>query len=153
VPTFNGGRLLERCLDATLDAAEVDEVIVLDGGSTDGSPERAERRDRIRVLRRPDLCVMARINVGVAEARNGLVLILNDDAFVDRDTPRRLAEVLVEQPITALVGAHLRSEDGRPQRSASHFRTLLAETLSALGLGRALRGILIRAPIRARADG
>src|SRR5438034_11745448 len=58
VPTFNGGRLLERCLDATLDAAEVDEVIVLDGGSTDGSPERAERRDRIRVLRRPDLCVM-----------------------------------------------------------------------------------------------
>jgi N-acetylglucosaminyl-diphospho-decaprenol L-rhamnosyltransferase len=138
IPTFNGGALLERCLDALAGAHDVDEIVVLDGGSTDGSPERAAARERVRVLALPGTSVQSRINRGVAEARNEAVLLLNDDAFVDPGTPRRLAAVLIDRPRVAAVGAALRWQDGSDQRSTGRYRTLWSETLVALPWGRKL---------------
>jgi N-acetylglucosaminyl-diphospho-decaprenol L-rhamnosyltransferase len=140
IPTYNGGTLLDRCLDA-LAAAEVDDVLVLDGGSADGAPDRATGRPGVRVLRFPGTRVSARFNLGMREIRNEYALVLDDDVFVDPDTPRRLAAVLDERASTALVQAHLRFEDGKEQRSGSHYRTLLNETLVSLGLWRLLRGL------------
>jgi N-acetylglucosaminyl-diphospho-decaprenol L-rhamnosyltransferase len=139
IPTYNSGEVLDRCLDALAGEEEVEEVLVLDGGSTDKAPDRAAQRPGVRVLRRPDTGLPARINLGIREARNEFVLLLNDDAFVDPGTPRRLAEVLEEQPSMAAVGAHLRYEDGREQKSGSAYRTLLHETLATLGLDRLAR--------------
>lgn len=153
VPSLNGGDLLERCIDSALAAPGVEELVLLDGGSTDGSPERAEARDRVRVLRRPDLGPMARINLGVAEAREELVLILNDDAFVDPETPARLAETMVATPDAGLVAAGLRSLDGSPQKCAGHFRTLGGELLFALGLARPAQGVLLPRAVRPREAG
>jgi N-acetylglucosaminyl-diphospho-decaprenol L-rhamnosyltransferase len=136
IPTFNGGALLERCLDAVAAAPEVNEVVVLDGGSDDGSPARAAQRERVRVLRLPGTSVQSRINRGVTDARNETVLLLNDDAYVDPETPGRLAEVMADRPAVAVVGASLRWMDGSPQRSVGRYRTLRNETLTALPLGR-----------------
>ena len=141
IPTYNSGEILDRCLDALSGEEEVEEVLVLDGGSTDIAPDRAAQRPRVRVLRRPGTVVAARINLGIREARNDFVLLLNDDAFVDPGTPRRLAEVLEAQPSMAAVGAHLRYEDGREQKSGSTYRTLLHETLVTLGLDRVNRKV------------
>jgi GT2 family glycosyltransferase len=148
IPTFNGGKLLERCLDA-LAEAEVEEVIVLDGGSTDGSPERAAGRGAVRVLALPGTSVQSRINRGVAEARNEAVILLNDDAFVDPETPRRLAAVFEERPRVALAGASLRWADGSAQWSAGRYRTLWNETLTTL-LGRRLAGIFVARGLASR---
>jgi N-acetylglucosaminyl-diphospho-decaprenol L-rhamnosyltransferase len=139
IPTYNSTRFLERCLDALAGEEEVDEVLVLDGGSSDGAPERVAERPGVRVLCRPDTSMDSRVNLGFREARNEMVLLLNDDAFVDPETPRRLAEAIREQPSVAAVGAHLRFEDGREQKSGSSYRTLLHETLMTLGLERVTR--------------
>jgi len=140
IPTYNSGTLLDRCLDA-LAAAGVDDVLVLDGGSGDGAPDRATRRPEVRVLRFPGTRVSARFNLGMREARNEYVLVLDDDVFVDPDAPRRLAAVLDERARTGMVQAHLRFADGKEQRSGSHYRTLLNETLMSLGLRRLLRRV------------
>jgi N-acetylglucosaminyl-diphospho-decaprenol L-rhamnosyltransferase len=150
IPTFNGGALLERCLDALAAAPEVDEAIVLDGGSTDGTPERAAARERVRVVTLPATSVQSRINRGFAEARNEAVLLLNDDAFVDPETPRLLGAVLIERPRVALVGASLRWEDGSAQRSVGRYRTLWNETVMALPSGKLLLGALPARGIPAR---
>jgi N-acetylglucosaminyl-diphospho-decaprenol L-rhamnosyltransferase len=144
IPTLNGGSLLERCLDALDTAPEVDDVIVLDAGSTDGSAERAARWARTRVLTLPGTSVQSRINLGVAEARNESVLLLNDDAFVDAETPRLLTGILTERPHVALVGAGLRYEDGSPQKSVGRYRTLWNETLTTLPTGRPLLSRFLR---------
>jgi N-acetylglucosaminyl-diphospho-decaprenol L-rhamnosyltransferase len=135
IPTLDGGSLLVRCLDA-LAAAGVDEVLVLDGGSTDGGPQRAAARPGVRVLELPGTSVQARINRGVEEARHEMVLLLDDDAFVDPPAPALLAAALAEGPRVALVGAALRWEDGSEQRSLGRYRTLLNETLLTLPAGR-----------------
>jgi N-acetylglucosaminyl-diphospho-decaprenol L-rhamnosyltransferase len=144
IPTFNGGSLLDRCLDALAVASEVAEVLVLDGGSTDGSPERAAGRERVRVLSLPGTSVQARINRGVSEARNEAVLLLNDDAFADPETPRLLAAIIMQRPRVAVVGASLRWEDGSAQRSVGRYRTLWHEILVTLPAGRWATGFLMR---------
>ena len=149
IPTLDGGALLERCLDALAAAPEVDEVIVLDAGSADGGPERAARRGRVRVLSLPGTSVQSRINRGVAEARNEAVILLNDDAFVDPETPGHLAEVIADRPAVAVVGASLRWDDGSAQRSVGRYRTLGNETVTTLPLGRRL-GFWLRRGVPAR---
>jgi GT2 family glycosyltransferase len=144
IPTLDGGERLERCLDALAAASAVDEILVLDGGSTEGGPEGANGRERVRVLALPGTSVQARINRGVAEARNDAVLLLDDDAFVDSETPALLAEVVAERPRVGVVGAGLRWQDGSAQRSVGRYRTLGNETLSILPAGRWAVGRLPR---------
>jgi N-acetylglucosaminyl-diphospho-decaprenol L-rhamnosyltransferase len=136
VPTYNSGELLDRCLTALAAAKAVEEVIILDGGSTDGTDERAARWPGVRVVRLPGTVVGRRLNEGVAQARHELVLLLNDDAFVDPETPARLAQVLSERPRVGAAGARLRYEDGRAQRSAGRYKTLTDVVLGVLSLQR-----------------
>lgn len=124
IPNLNSGALLDRCLDALADQSEVEEVLVVDAGSTDGSAERAAARDRVRVISAPGTGIQARLNLGVEEAGNDHVLLLNSDAFVDPGTPRKLAEVLEDGPRMAVSGARLRFEDGAPQKSGDAYKTL-----------------------------
>jgi N-acetylglucosaminyl-diphospho-decaprenol L-rhamnosyltransferase len=142
ITTFNSRDLIERCLSATMAAEWVDEVIVLDGGSTDGTPARAAGRPGVRVIEAPGTRVATRLQRGVEEAANEFLLMLNDDAFVDARAPRLMAELLLERPRAGAVGALLRFEDGRPQTSAGHYKTLLSETSQAMGLRGAARRLL-----------
>jgi GT2 family glycosyltransferase len=84
IPTFNRSRFLGEALDSVLVQSHRDfEVIVIDDGSTDGTPELvaeyAARDDRIRSHRQA--------NAGVSRARNaGLDLAKGDHiAFLDSD--------------------------------------------------------------------
>jgi GT2 family glycosyltransferase len=136
IPTYNSGGLLDRCLEALAATDVVDDVIVLDGGSNDGTEERSAHRASVRVVRMEGTNFNRRLNEGVAQARHELVLVLNDDAFVDPETPARLAKVLRERPRVGVVGARLRYEDGSDQRSAGRYKTLMGVTLGLLSLER-----------------
>jgi N-acetylglucosaminyl-diphospho-decaprenol L-rhamnosyltransferase len=136
VPTYNSGERIERCLSALAASEAVDDVTVLDGGSSDGTDERAASWPNVRVVRMEGTSFGRRLNEGVARARHELVLLLNDDAFVDSATPARLAEVMHERPSVGVAGARLRYEDGSEQRSAGRYKTLSNAILSALFLAR-----------------
>lgn len=84
VPVRNRAALLERTLDALGQQTLRDhEVVVIDDGSTDGSPEVAERRAaadaRVRVVRTGGAGAVAARRVGVATAIADLL------AFTDSD--------------------------------------------------------------------
>jgi GT2 family glycosyltransferase len=135
IRTYNSGPLIERCLQALQGADAVDEALVLDGGSTDGTPDRAAALGAT-VHRLPGTGPTHRINVGVRMAEHDLVLLLDDDAFVDPETPGRMAEVMAERRDLGAVGASLRTGDGAEARSTRPCKTLGTVTLDALGLRR-----------------
>lgn len=79
VPVFNGERFLAAALDSvSAQTYRPVEVIVVDDGSTDRSPEIARSRP-VRYLRQSNCGVAAARNAGIAAARGTLV------AFIDQD--------------------------------------------------------------------
>jgi GT2 family glycosyltransferase len=83
VPTFNRLALLQRCLDKI--AKNVDcghEVIVVEGGSTDGSREWLSHRSGVRViLEEQKQGAVHAFNLGFRAASTPYVMWLNDDAY------------------------------------------------------------------------
>jgi glycosyltransferase involved in cell wall biosynthesis len=81
VPTYNRAWCLAEALDSVLaqDVAGV-ELIVVDDGSTDGTPQLlAGYGGAIRILRQENRGVSAARNAGIAAARGGLVAFLDSD--------------------------------------------------------------------------
>jgi glycosyltransferase involved in cell wall biosynthesis len=85
-PVLNGGSLFRDCLESVRrerQSGETVEHIVLDGGSDDGSAELA-RAYGARVIERPDLGLNDRLNLGFAEAADGLAIFIGaDDLLVE----------------------------------------------------------------------
>ena len=95
---WNGKDLLAQGLPSVIDAVRADgrdhEVIVVDNGSTDGSNEYLAREfPEIHVLRLArNLGFAGGNNAGAREARNDVIVFLNNDMVVDRAFLRPLLD-------------------------------------------------------------
>src|SRR5262245_58814803 len=83
IPNYNYGRFLREALDSALNQTLPPlEVIVVDDGSTDESPEILESYgDRIRVIRQKNQGVGIARNTGAEAARGELLAFLDADDY------------------------------------------------------------------------
>lgn len=95
VPTFNRRKLLLRAIDSALaQTCPVDEIIVVDDGSTDGTEAALAQRygERVRYVRQANSGVSAARNRGMSLARGRyLALLDSDDEWLPDKTARQLA--------------------------------------------------------------
>ena len=101
VCNYNGEHYLDACLDSLFSLGDaLDEILVVDNGSTDGSVELVRSRfPGVRLLALPTNggpCVAR--NAGIRAARNRFVLAVDNDAVLLPDTLRKLIEALEERP-------------------------------------------------------
>jgi len=103
-PVYNSGRYLRECLGSILNSSyRKFEVIVVDDGSTDDSPEIAESFG-INVIR---LCgrggPAAARNRGAKEARGDLLLFVDADVVLKKDSVSRIVDDFLDRPRVAAV--------------------------------------------------
>lgn len=94
IPAFNRRDYLPRAIDSVLaQTVPVDEIIVVDDGSTDGSAGLVESRygNRVRVVRQANSGVAGARYRGIQEARGEWIAFLDSD---DEWLPGRNAELL-----------------------------------------------------------
>ncbi|HPW54399.1 MAG TPA: glycosyltransferase [Thermoanaerobaculaceae bacterium] len=91
VVTYHNLALTQKCLDSVLARTEWPcfEVVVVDNGSTDGTPDylraMAERSPQLRLILNPDNKGFAAANnQGLAVARGDVLVLLNNDTVVPR---------------------------------------------------------------------
>jgi N-acetylglucosaminyl-diphospho-decaprenol L-rhamnosyltransferase len=139
-------------------------VVVVDGGSGDGSAERL-----IEALRENGWSDWAEVlalaeNRGFAAGNNAAVklllkstrppdyvLLLNPDTVVRPGAIAALIEFLETHPEAGIAGSRLENVDGTPQRSAFRFPGLASEFEAAVKLGlvsRLLKHALVAPPVR-----
>lgn len=91
VPTYNRSELLGRALRGLLDQtlpAEEYEIVVVDDGSTDATPQVVAAvgapESRLRYLRQENQGPAAARNYGTREAKGNIILFTGDDCLPDR---------------------------------------------------------------------
>lgn len=125
VPVYNGGDELERCLDALLASDFRDyEIIVVDDNSTDDSAEKCRARG-LEVIQFPaQLGPAAARNCGANHARAPIILFVDADVVVGRDTLAHVTALFWKQPsLAALFGSY----DDKPDalNFVSQYKNLL----------------------------
>ncbi|MFT4055012.1 MAG: glycosyltransferase [Novosphingobium sp.] len=109
LPCFNGEAFLREAVQSILDQTFTDfELIIVDDGSTDGSPTLlariAQEDERIRVVRQPNGGIVAALNTAIDHSRGEYIARMDAD---DVSFPQRLAlqvTWLDDHPQTVIVG-------------------------------------------------
>jgi len=135
VVNYNGGLWLERCLSSLgVPPPEDVQVVVVDNGSSDGSPELIPHRfPYVRLLRMGHNAGFAVANnVAAACADGDALLLLNNDAWLETGALERLRQRLDADPRIGLVAPRLVSPDGRAQFVWSPDRSLFGAAVQRL---------------------
>jgi len=122
IVNFNARDHLAECV-RSVRADGIDDVVVVDNASSDGSEERvaASGVDCRFLPTGSNLGFGRAANVGVADTDAGYVLILNPDTIVAPGTVKALAAALDHDPRMAVVGPRLDNPDGSLYPSARQF--------------------------------
>lgn len=91
---YNGGQNVLKCVQALYQQEVLlDQVILVDNGSTDNSAQIVKERypDIELILTNENLGIAKGRNVGLERAKTDLVLLLDDDIYVQTDTIKNLA--------------------------------------------------------------
>lgn len=136
------GEALSKSLACVLDEPLVDELVVVDNGST------AEEAARLQALTAQDsrvVIVSGQGNVGFARganlgartARGDLIVFLNPDAFLQEGCIAALAREIEARPVPCIVGGRVLNADRTEQRGGRRGEiTPLSALLSLSGLAR-----------------
>ena len=142
IVNWNTRSLLQACLASIPRDGDCRlEVIVVDNGSEDGSPEMVAREfPWVRLLRNAENRGFAAANnqaIAVAGGRH--VLLLNSDTEVRDDTIDRCVRWLDAHPDTAVFGCRVSNPDGTMQPTCFRDPGLLDLAMLATGLHRVRR--------------
>ena len=108
VCSYNGSRTLEECLESLMRLDYPDyEVILVDDGSTDSTPEIAARFPNVRTIRQENEGLSVARNVGARAARGEIVAYTDDDCVVDEGWLLYLAGALADPKIDAVGGPNI----------------------------------------------
>jgi glycosyltransferase involved in cell wall biosynthesis len=108
VDTYNHERFIEEALASVLaqdfPAADT-EILVVDDGSTDRTPEIVRRfAPRVRLLRKENGGQASAFNAGIAEARGRIVAFLDGDDWWAPNKLTRISETFSADPSIGFVG-------------------------------------------------
>ncbi len=101
IPVYNVEKYLDRCVQSVINQTYKNlEIILVDDGSTDASPEICdgwvEKDNRISVIhKRNEGAGMAR-NVGIAQASGKYILFFDSDDFVDLQAVEKCVKIAEE---------------------------------------------------------
>jgi GT2 family glycosyltransferase len=136
IVSYNGGEILGACLksvESTLQEG-LAEIILVDNGSVDGSPDMVAREfPRVLVLRNGrNFGFAAANNLGIARATGRFILLLNPDVIVHPHAIVNCMEFLQRSEGDAIVGCKTLFPDGRLQPTIGAFPSLLGAAIKAL---------------------
>lgn len=107
IDTYNQGRFIEEAVESVLaqdfPASEM-EILVVDDGSTDDTPDRVRKfGDRVRYIRKLNRGQASAFNLGFAEARGEIVCMLDGDDTWLPEKVRLVEKELQNRPEAGIV--------------------------------------------------
>ncbi len=118
IDTYNHERFIEHAVRSVLEQdypSEAREILVVDDGSTDRTPEIVRKFEpQVRLLRKTNGGQASAFNAGIPECRGEIIAFLDGDDWWVREKLRRVVEVFSSNPTVGMVGhGIIESSEGR----------------------------------------
>lgn len=135
IPAYNAEKTIEQAVASALAQDVPKEIIVVDDGSTDGTPEVLAQI----AAGHPEVCVLRQKNAGVSAARNAGIeaatgkwlMTLDDDDYIDAGMLETMAKAARKEDCDlAVCGMKLQFEDRTERYSESALTADRAEFLN-----------------------
>jgi N-acetylglucosaminyl-diphospho-decaprenol L-rhamnosyltransferase len=131
------GEALTESVQCVLRDPLVDQLVIVDNGSTAGEAEAlrrlAERDDRVRLLVGHGNIGFARgANLGAAKAAGDILVFLNPDAFLQPGCVAELVREIEGKAVPCIVGGRVLNADRSEQRGARRGEITLFSALMSL---------------------
>jgi len=162
IDTFNHERFIEEAVVSVLEqdfAASEMEILVVDDGSTDRTPEILRKfAPRVRVLRKNNGGQASAFNAGIPECRGEIVAFLDGDDWWAREKLSRVTAAMSEDPTVGIIGHGITvvHRDGREEqeilREGFRFQANSVEGARLFRVRRSFMGtsrMTFRAPVLA----
>lgn len=135
IVSWNTRDLLRDCLASVLREG-VEEIVVIDNGSHDGSPDMVRQEfPQVMLLEPGENLGFARANeLALPVCTCRYLMLLNPDTIVLPGAFHKLVRYLEDHPQVGVVGPMLLNDDGTLQPSACRFPSLLTEFYEWFGL-------------------
>lgn len=108
IDTYNHSAYIEQAVESVLsqDIAPVEmEVLVVDDGSTDDTPQRIRKFEpRVRYLRKPNGGQASAFNLGIPQARGEIIAFLDGDDWWAAGKLRTVLDTFADHPEIGAVG-------------------------------------------------
>jgi len=131
---YQQAHLSYLCLQALLEFADVSyELVIVDNNSIDGTTQLLDKIDNAKIIRNAEnLGFVKAVNQAVEVATGEYVLLLNNDALIEKGTLSNALAVIAEDQSVGAVGAKIKLLDGSMQEAGS----IIWKDGSCLGYGR-----------------
>jgi len=131
---YQQAHLSYLCLQSLLEFADVCyEIIIVDNNSTDETAKLLKKIDNSTIIRNPDnLGFVKAVNQAAEIAAGEYILLLNNDALIEKNTLSNALQVIESDKSVGAVGAKIKLLDGSTQEAGS----IIFSDGACLGYGR-----------------
>lgn len=117
VPVYNVENYLNKCLESIVSQTRhVDEIIIVDDGSTDGSGAIADayaaNYTNIKVIHQKNGGLSAARNTGIDRAQSDYITFVDSDDYIDRNMYEKLMENMLKEGADISIGGVWREDGG-----------------------------------------
>ena len=138
IVSWNAKEILRACLNSLMDSTVeyAHEIIAVDNGSSDGSPEMVEKEfPHVRLIKnRYNLGFARANNIGIRASRGRYVCLINSDVIVFEDCIKNLMSFMDENPAAGMAGPKILNPDRTLQPSCRHFPSIWNNLCHAVAL-------------------
>ncbi|MDO5145959.1 MAG: glycosyltransferase family 2 protein [Eubacteriales bacterium] len=137
IPSYNSEDYMRNCIDSLLTGGDEVEILIVDDGSKDSTPQIADEYQEkypsiVRALHQPNGGHGEAVNAGLRNASGYFFKVVDSDDWVDQEAYHRILRFLREsiletKPLDMLISNYVYEKQGARHKKVIHYRSILPE--------------------------
>lgn len=135
IPCYNSQDYMEKCIDSLLPGGEDVEILIVDDGSKDMTPEIADAYEKkypnmVRAIHQENGGHGEAVNTGIRNAKGVFFKVVDSDDWVDEEAYRRILATLRElvggsNPLDMLISNFVYEKEGAKHKKVMRYASAL----------------------------